>query len=658
MPGVASVFPPLRSIDARPNNLPADVTSFVGRVAEITAVRELLARHRLVTLTGPGGTGKTRLGRRVAWEALGEFDDGAWFVDLSPIVDAGLVASAIGQVLEVREQPDRSLVDALKAHLADRRTLFVLDNLEQVTAAGPLVADLLASASGLRVLATSRVPLHIYGEQEYPVLPLAVPHVDPDAPVDIASVVESEAVRLFIERARAARPDLRLDADDARAVAEICARLDGLPLAIELAAARVKLLPPRALLERLDHRLTLLASTSVDLPPRQRTLRGAIDWSYDLLDEPDRELFARLAVFRGGFTLGTAESVAAGAIDGRPALEVMAGIESLLDKSLLRASQTDHAGEVRIAMLETIREYALERLAASGAEDAIRRRHAETFRALAEEAEPHLTGADLALWLDRLTHEHDDIRAALSWAIETGEAATGLRIGYAVWRFWQQRGHLREGRDWLSRLVGLAGAATEPAAKGRALIALGGLAYWQHDYDAAGAAFDESRRLGESVQDASLVAEAAYNQAWIHAVRGENDEALQGWRESQDLYRALGDELSVARAAQYIGLGAFVMGDMTSARAAFEEEISYFERPGRKYELGDAYVGIAETYQREGRLAEAWRNYDRGLSVFAEAGNLTGIAMAVQGEASVAAAAGQVEVAVRLGAAADRLEER
>ncbi|MBA2570183.1 MAG: adenylate/guanylate cyclase domain-containing protein, partial [Chloroflexi bacterium] len=460
VPGVPSVFPPLRSIDARPNNLPADVTSFVGRVAEITAVRELLTGHRLVTLTGPGGTGKTRLGRRVAWEALGEFDDGAWFVDLSPIVDPNLVASAIGQVLEVREQPDRPLVDALKAHLADRRILFVLDNLEQVTAAGPLVADLLASASGLRVLATSRVPLHIYGEQEYPVLPLAVPHVDPDAPVDVASLVESEAVRLFIERARAARPDLRLDADDARAVAEICARLDGLPLAIELAAARTKLLPPRALLQRLDSALTLLASTAMDLPPRQRTLRGAIDWSYDLLDDPDRELFARLAVFRGGFTLGTAESVAAGAIDGRPALDVMAGIESLLDKSLLRASQTDHAGEVRIAMLETIREYALERLAATGAEDAIRRRHADTFLALAEAAEPHLTGADLAQWLDRLTHEHDDVRAALSWAIETGEAATGLRIGYAVWRFWHQRGHLREGRDWLSRLVGLAGAAT------------------------------------------------------------------------------------------------------------------------------------------------------------------------------------------------------
>ncbi|HEV3474350.1 MAG TPA: adenylate/guanylate cyclase domain-containing protein, partial [Actinomycetota bacterium] len=434
-----SDFPPPKTLDARPNNLPTRLTRFIGRGPEIMAVEDLLENTRLLTLTGPGGTGKTRLSLQVASEMLPRFEDGAFFVDLSPITDPSLVATSIADAVGAKEEPGRSVGDTLQDHLRDKELLLVLDNFEQVTAATDVVQLLLNCAPRLKLLVTSRIVLHLSGEQEYPVPPLALP--DPAHLPGLEALSQFEAVALFIDRARAVKPDFAVTNENAPAVAEICARLDGLPLAIELAAVRVKLLSPQSMLARLGQRLPLLTGGARDLPERQRTLRGAIEWSHDLLDDAKRSLFARLAVFQGGCTLEAAEAVCGTDLD------VLDGLASLVDESLLRRSETTD-GELRFGMLETIREFAAERLAESGQQEKLRRRHAEWVMAFAEEAEPEIVGENQALWLDRTEREHDNIRAALRWANDHGEGEIALRTGASLWRFWQQRGHLREGRQW------------------------------------------------------------------------------------------------------------------------------------------------------------------------------------------------------------------
>src|SRR5918995_1701993 len=398
-PDLPSEFPPLRTLETHTNNLPLQATPLIGREREVEAVCELLrsSETRLLTLLGPGGTGKTRVGLQVAAELVDDFEDGVFFVPIASITDPTLVAPTIARVLGLSEGGARRAEELLEGYLRDRQALLLLDNLEQVLEAAPVVDRLLSTAAGLKILATSRTPLGLYGEYEFPIPPLSLP--DPESLPPLEDLTEYEAVRLFVERARAVRPDFSLVEDNAPAVVEICQRLDGLPLAIELAAARIKLLPPQVLLDRLGNRLKILTGGARNLPERQRTLRNAIEWSYGLLDEGEKMLFGRFGVFSSGATLEAMEAVCEA--EGDLPTDVFEGASSLLDKSLLRQEE-EVGGEPRFVMLETIHEFADEKLEGSGDAEAVRRAHAEYFLALAEEAEPMLWGAEDAAWLDWL----------------------------------------------------------------------------------------------------------------------------------------------------------------------------------------------------------------------------------------------------------------
>jgi len=465
----------------RPHNLPPQLTGLVGRERDVAVVAALLRRDdgRLLTLTGPPGVGKTRLSLAAAERLLDLFADGVFFVALAPVTDPDQVAPVIAGALGLREEGGRSVGESLRAHLRARHMLLVLDNFEHVATAAVLVVDLLTACPRLTVLVTSRAPLHVRGEQTFAVSPLALPDATHPPPAD--ALTQYSAIELFLQRARAHAPDFELTVANAPAVAAICRHLDGLPLAIELAASRIALLPPQALLARLERRLSLLIAGAHDLPRRQRTLRAAIAWSYDLLAADERALFARLGIFVGGCTLEAAEAVcraACGAAGDRRDTE-LDGLASLMDKSLLRMAAAGQ-GEPRFGMLETIREYALERLAARGDEEESRRRHAGYYLALAEAAEPELTGPTQGMWLERLEHEGDNLRAALRWTRESGEIETGLRLAGALWRFWYTRGYQREGRGWLEGLLALAATgpgAPSKAARAKAFNAAGVLAY-------------------------------------------------------------------------------------------------------------------------------------------------------------------------------------
>ena len=644
-------FPPISSLDGRPNNLPAEMTSFVGREEQIREVRQRVVGTRLVTLTGPGGTGKTRLALRVAEEVIGDYEHGCWFVALDALRDPELVPSAIATALGLQIPADRDAMMVVESWVGSRQLLLVLDNFEHVSDAASIVARLLAVARRLHVLVTSRTPLHISGEQEYPVPPLATGAL-PSAVATVEGLSQYEAVRLFIERALSVKPDFQITNADAPAVAEICARLDGLPLAIELAAARVKLLTPEDILERLGQSLTLLASATRDLPERQRTLLSAIAWSHDLLSESERRLFASLSIFRGGFTLAAAEGVCGDAALG---VEVFDGVASLLDKSLVRREEL--GGEPRFAMLQTIREFARERLTESGELDELTRRHALYFFGLARDAAPQLGGPDQLMWLDRLERELDNLRAAFSRQFD-GEMLDAARTAAGgIWRFWQLRGHFIEARSLFERLLAQPGG--DPASRAKALTGAGGIAYWHGDFERMAAHYREARELLEPLGDTASLAEAVYNESYVSFLRDADfDSARTRLNRAIKLYREAGNAVGAAEAESTLGFMHYFEGNTEGAIPYQEKAIATFRAAGARWLESDNLMGLSSMYAQVGdwqRAAEAIRE---SVALAAQLGIEVALSMAFGFAGAMAAWVGDAELGTRLMGKADEMKER
>jgi len=649
--GLQADFPPIRSLDARPNNLPMPVTTFVGRERQIGEIKARLAVSRLLTLTGPGGTGKTRLSIRVAEELLDEYRDGCWFVALDALRDADLVPSAIASALGVRVPGDRPALDALNAWLAEKQLLLVLDNFEQITAAAPLIGQMLAAAPGLRVLATSRIPLHIYGENEYAVPPLATVAELRAAAHDPERLSTYEAVRLFIERALGAKSDFTVNNANAPAVAEICARLDGLPLAIELAAARVKLLTPDQILARLESNLGVLATSAQDLPERQRTMRGAIEWSFQLLTPEEQKTFARLSVFRGGFTLDSAEQVV---LDKDLQIDIFDGLASLADKSLLRT--VDAGSETRFAMLETIREYATELLAAAPDGDEIRRAHARHYFKLATEGEAHLTAQDSGKWLDHLEREHDNLRAAFHRAPELGLLDDALIAAGAIWRFWQQRGHFTEARTIYDRLLAQPGAAR--TARAKALVGGGGIAYWQNDFSVVGPWYHEAVELYRAAGDEAGLAEALFNLSYVPLLEGDLPEAARIANEAVELFAKLGNEAGVAKSEQVAAFVDYYSASPEASVKLLEKASEIYRRLGDQFLLADSLVSTSLPYANLGKWDDVGRLVNEGLDIFVRNNNQSGIAMVYEILGAGLAFLDQDVAAAHMFGASETLRER
>ncbi len=671
--GLRSEFPPPKTVDARPNNLPAQLTSFVGREAERAAVLSLLAGHRLVTLTGPGGTGKTRLSLEVAAAAVDDFPDGVYFVPLDAVRDPGLVPSQIAASLGLAETGSRPARDLVVDWMARKTVLLVLDNFEQVVEAAPAVADLLRSVPGLKLVVTSRAALRISGEHEYPVPGLPAPPdlaglsaleraqmPVADREVDAGGLAVYESVRLFIERATAVKPDFQVTNDNAPAVAAICARLRGMPLAIELAAARVKVLSPDAILARLTHQLASLGGGSRDLPERQQTLRGAIAWSYDILDAGDRRLLERLSVFRAAIDLEAAEAVCG------PAEEldrdVFDGLGELADQSLLRVID---GAEVRFQMLESIREYAAEMLASRGEAEVVRARFGTWFLGLAEQARPMLAGPDQRRWLDRLELEHDNLRAALDRGAAAEDADLAIGLAFALWRFWQMRGHLFEARRRLDAMAAAAWSVRSPVLRARLMEALGGVCWWQADIAPMRVAYAEAVELWRADGNRVELANALYNYSFCFTVPIDPLEAPAiidpdgaGWvalDEALGLYRALGDERGQANVLWGMGNKRYFQGDPSAGIAQFDEALAIYQRVGdRTMEAWALHMrGAALLKHGDGEAARV--SVHGALRLFRESGDAAGLTLVFDDLAGLAAYDGDAERAARLWGAARSL---
>jgi predicted ATPase/DNA-binding CsgD family transcriptional regulator len=630
-------MPSTGALDQVPGNLPRQLTSFIGRERELRDLRGLLEHSRLLTLTGPGGSGKTRLGLQLAAEVAGGFPGGVHFVALAPVGNPDLVLSTIAQGIGLRDVGDRPLLDRLRSHLENARVLILLDNFEHLMAAAPVVVQILQATVAPKIVVTSRAPLHVTGEQEFDVPPLRVPDLESTT---VAAVGGCESVRLFTERAQAVWPDFVLDEENAALVAGIARRLDGLPLAVELAAARVKVLPLASLFARLEQSLPVLVGGARDLPQRQQTLRGTIAWSCGLLGAGAGRLLAACSVFRGGISLEAAECVCAAAID--LGIEILDGLEELVDQSLLR--RVEAAGGPRFWMLFMVREYAAERLAEMPERTRVEASHAATFLALAEAAGRGLQGPGEQEWLERLEAEHQNIRAAIDWYTRH-EPCDALRLAAAMSRFWGVRGHFTEGRQRLRALLDACG--DETATRVKALNGAASLAIDQGDHadarDLVGASIRLSQELGYRRGEAialvflgrSLIASGRPAEAGPHLGRalelleglddpaavatgllyaglaehftGRFEESCARYQRSVDLCRAAGYRSVAARSLQQLGKSRLELGDIRGARSALEEALPTCLELGDRWVVPVVMVGFAGVAARTGRPRRALR---------------------------------------------------
>jgi predicted ATPase/Flp pilus assembly protein TadD len=598
-----------------PNNIPSQLNCFIGRTAELDEIEHLL-RHsdlRLLTLSGAGGTGKTRLALRAAADLLENFSDGVFFVGLAAIRQPDLVVSAIAQTLRVKEATGTPLIKALTDYLSHKQLLLVLDNFEHVLAAAPSVTELLVTCPRLKVMVTSRAALHLTGEHEFPVQPLSVP--DAAHSFSVKELSQCDSIALFIERARAVKPDFEINDENAKVVANVCIRLDGLPLAIELAAARIKLLSPQAMLMRFENRLKLLVGGPRDLPARQQTMRDTIAWSYELLDESGKRLFRTLAVFIGGFSIESA--VALSKTEGEPEIDVLESLGSLVDKSLL-VQKEQRDGEPRFMMLETFREYGLEQLEACGEMAAVRRTHANFFRELVEHAEPELSSAEQGMWLDRLGAEHDNIRAALRWAKENNEVDFGSRMAEALGRFWLIKGYYTEGREILAEFLG---STTRTERRPTLLTSAGILAQNQGDYGAARSYFEESLEIWRSLGNKQGIASSLNNLGWVAWRQSDYKDARALSEEGLSLNRELGNKQGIAHSLNNLGYVMHHQGDYQAARSLHEESLCLRRELGDRRGIAFAQNNLGWALQKQGLYEPAKALLEEAIAQFKQLGD-------------------------------------
>ena len=638
--GLAAEFPPLRTLDAIPNNLPAQVTTFVGRKTELAKAVELLSGTRVLTLTGPGGTGKTRLSLQVAAEVSHLFDDGVFFVELSPVLEVEIVPSVILNALGLSasskdEAPRERLVNQLRS----KAVLLILDNFEQLLSAAPIVSEMVRGAPRSKFVVTSRAPLRISGEQEFPVPPLAT-----GGAATVEAALRIEGVQLLIDRAMAVRPDFSLTPGNVAAVVELVEMLDGLPLAIELVASRIRLLPVESILNHLDARM--LSSGSVDLPERQRTITNAIDWSYGLLGPAEQHLFRRLSVFSGGARLEEIEALCLGWDLG---IHLLDGLQVLVDHSLLSAIAAQPSPRFR--MLHVIREFAMERLAEAGEAEAAQVAHLDVYTELVERAAPELLRKDRRRWLDLLDADHDNIRVALEWGVANGRNELVQRLAAASWRFWQARGHLHEAKWRLEQALAMAGGNDRHRAK--VLEALGGVYWWRGEMDRCVEMYESALGLHRALGDERELANALYNyglSVGFHLSEPDRSRALIG--KAREIYERLGDEDGLGDVAW--GLGNTHIADrQPAALEEFKKAAAHYGISGNEFGLGWSTFEVGGYYARTGDFENAWPPLRQAMELFGSHQDVSGVVMVGSELAAVALGLGDRSRAYRMAGMVD-----